>query len=168
MAVPASFNILDLTGKFVMNKSLSDPHEGILAAQGVGWVTRKAIGLATITLDIKHYKDADDIEHIDIDQTLTGGIKGTREERTLWWKERENTDHIFGPIIGKSRRVKDLSLVEPADVWLRNGWTADSLEYGLVESYVESDTPKSGRVWLAIQVNSYNQLCLLCYSSVPT
>ncbi|KAK1228627.1 hypothetical protein PQX77_008221 [Marasmius sp. AFHP31] len=152
MAVPAEFTTLDISGKFIMNKTLSDPHDAILAAQGVGWMMRKTIGLATITLSVKHYKDAQDVEHIDIDQTLTGGIKGTREERTLWWKERETSDHIFGPVVGKSRRVKDLSVVDPSDDWLKTGWTADSLEHGLVHSHVESDTPKSGKTWIGVQL----------------
>jgi hypothetical protein len=111
---------------------------------------RKAIGLATITLFIKHYKDDNGTEHIDIDQTLTGGIPGTREERILTWTERENEDHVFGPVIGKSRRLKDLGEID--DDFLKTGWTPDSLEHGLVQSYVESNTPKSGRTWIAVQV----------------
>lgn len=53
--------------------------------QGIGWFTRKAIGLATITLDVKQYRDDEGVEHIDIVQTATGGIKGTTENRTLDW-----------------------------------------------------------------------------------
>ncbi|KAK7059105.1 hypothetical protein VNI00_001730 [Paramarasmius palmivorus] len=150
MAVPTEFTILDITGKFVMNKTLSDPTDDILAAQGVGWMKRKAIGLATITLFIKHYKDDNGVEHIDINQTLTGGIPGTREERTLTWTERENEDHVFGSVIGKSRRLKDLGEID--DDFLKTGWTPDSLEHGLVQSYVESNTPKSGRTWIAVQL----------------
>uniref|UniRef100_A0A0W0FGZ1 Uncharacterized protein n=1 Tax=Moniliophthora roreri TaxID=221103 RepID=A0A0W0FGZ1_MONRR len=151
MAVPTEFTILDITGKFVMNKTLSDPTDDILAAQGVGWMKRKAIGLATLTLFVKHYKDDNGVEHIDIDQVLTGRIPGTREERTLNWTERENEDHVFGPVVGKSRRIKDLSEIE--DDFLKTGWTPDSLEHGLVQSWVESDTPQSGRTWIAIQAS---------------
>jgi hypothetical protein len=42
----------------------------------VPWWKRIIINRATITLDVKHYKDDGGIEHIDIDQTLTGGLKG--------------------------------------------------------------------------------------------
>lgn len=42
--------------------------------------------MATITLHVKHYKDSEGVEHIDIDQTLTGGIKGTTENRVLNWE----------------------------------------------------------------------------------
>ena len=47
---------------------------------------------------MKHYKDDSGVEHIDIDQTLTGGIKGTSENRTLDWTERPNNDHVFGDV----------------------------------------------------------------------
>lgn len=61
----------------LQNKKLSDPRsDDILAAQGVGWMKRKAIQLATITLTVKHFKDDKSVENINIDQALTGGISG--------------------------------------------------------------------------------------------
>ncbi len=138
-----------LTNHGSQNKTLSDPTDTILQLQGVGWLKRKAISLGTVTLDIKHYKDDDGVEHIDIDQTITGGIPGTREERTLWWKERENEDSLFGSVIGKSRRVKADELDVP---FLKEGWTEDTYERDLVQAYAESNTPKSGLVWIANQV----------------
>jgi len=132
-----------------MNKTISDQStDQILALQGVGWLKRKAIAYGTLTLAIKHYKDDGGIEHIDIDQTLTGGIPGTSEKRTLTWTERENDDHIFGHVLGKSRRIKAEEL---EDEFLKNHWTSETLEHGVVQSYVESDTPKSGTTWIANQ-----------------
>lgn len=149
MAVPADLTILDISGKFTMNKTLTDPRtDTILSLQGVGWLKRKAINYGTVTLAVKHFKDDEGVEHINIDQTITGGIPGTSEVRTLWWKEKENEDHVFGFVIGKSRRVKASELDIP---FLTQGWTEDTLEHGLVQSYVESDTPKSGIVWIANQ-----------------
>ncbi|EDR15749.1 uncharacterized protein LACBIDRAFT_301002 [Laccaria bicolor S238N-H82] len=156
MAVPADFTTLNLSGTFLLNRTLTDPRtDDILALQGVGWLKRKAIGLSSITLAIKHYKDDDGVEHIDIDQTLTGGIPGTSEKRTLWWKEKENNDHLFGHVIGKSRRIK----VDELDLeFLKTGWTTDTIEHGVVQSYVESDTPKSGTVWIANQTWGIEEL----------
>jgi len=149
-SIPLSLTKTDL--KSLKNKALTDPRtDNILAMQGVGWLKRKAISIGTITLYIKHYKDADGVEHIDIDQTITGGIPGTREERTLWWKERENYDSLFGHVKGKSRRVKAEELDIP---FLQKEWTADTLERGLIQSYVESDTSKSNTTWIANQVSS--------------
>lgn len=57
----------------------------MLTLQGIGWIVRKAISIATITLDVKQYRDDEGVEHIDIEQTATGGVKGTTENRTLDW-----------------------------------------------------------------------------------
>ena len=82
----------------LQNKTISDPYDEILRLQGVGWFMRKLIASVTITLYIKHYKDADGNEHIDIEQIGTGGFKGNYEQRTLTWSEREVDDGIFGPV----------------------------------------------------------------------
>ncbi|KAJ7278923.1 hypothetical protein C8J57DRAFT_1304952 [Mycena rebaudengoi] len=148
MAVPAAFTTVDITGKFIMNKSLSDPSDPILQLQGIGWFKRKAISIGTVTLYIKHYKNDESIECIDIDQTITGGIPGTREERVMSWTERHTEDSLFGAVVGKSRRVNASELEEE---FLTKNWTADTLEHGLIQSYVYSDTPKSGTTWIGNQ-----------------
>ncbi|CAK5264599.1 unnamed protein product [Mycena citricolor] len=148
MAVPAEFTILNITGKFSMNKTLTNGNDTdtILRLQGVGWFKRSVIAKSTITLYVKHYKDDAGVEHIDIDQG--SGIPGTREERGLNWQEREVNDSLFGPVVGKSRRVQASEVTEP---FLATQWTADTFEHGLVESYVYSDTPRSGTTWIAHQ-----------------
>ncbi|KAK0456655.1 hypothetical protein EV421DRAFT_1697809 [Armillaria borealis] len=149
MAVPGpdKFTILDISGKFYLNKTLSDSTDEILRLQGVSWLKRKAISIGTVTLYIKHYRDDDGIEKVDIDQTVAG-ISGTSEKRTLTWTERENNDDIFGPVIGKSRRVK---LGELEEEFLKTGWTEDTVEHGVIQAYAESDTPKSGTTWIGNQ-----------------
>lgn len=72
------------------------------------------------------------ITHIDIDQTATGGIKGTREERTLNWTPKTHSDHLFGDLVGKSR-------------WTGpgcEGW--DALDSYLKEGWLEGDEEKGG------------------------
>ena len=101
-------------------------------------------------MDVKHYKDDDNVEHVDIDQTLSpGGIKGTKEIRTLDWVSRESEDHIFGPVVGRSRRLK---VEDVEDEWLKKDWLPDTIEHGVINSVAESDTPKSGTTWIAEQV----------------
>jgi hypothetical protein len=169
MAAPPSITTLDLSATWVMvrtvhffptsntisytinvsqNKALSDETDEILRLQGVSWFTRRAISLATITLYVRHYKDDDGIEHIDIDQKLTG-IPGTSEYRILDWTLREHEDYLFGPVIGKSRRAK---LDEIENEFLRDGWLPDTVESGVINSYVKSDTPKSSTSWIVEQV----------------
>lgn len=80
--------------------------------QGISWLTRKAIGLATITLSVSEYAEPDPasdnkpVVHIDIEQTATGGIRGTTERRVFSWTEHDHQDHIFGSCVGQSRFVR--------------------------------------------------------------
>lgn len=149
MAVPADLTSLDFSGQYTLNKTLTDPRtDTILSLQGVGWLKRKAISLGTITLHVSHFKDDAGVEQINIEQTITGGIPGTSEARVLDGTERDSEDHVFGQIVSKARRVK---VDELEHEFLKKGWTADTLENGLVEVSSRSDTPKSGRVWSAVQ-----------------
>lgn len=83
---------------------------------------RKAIALATITLDVREYVE-DSVTHIDIDQTATGGIKGTTEKRTLDNEEREHHDHIFGTVKGRSRflNLDELDVKDPTEAKFLKG-----------------------------------------------
>ncbi|PWW73304.1 hypothetical protein C7212DRAFT_332193 [Tuber magnatum] len=135
MAAPPNITSKDLTGKFFMNKTLSDDIDEVLAEQGIGWLTRSIISIATITLHIKHCVE-EGTEHIDIEQTATGGIKGTTENRILDWKERPHYDHLFGELTGQSRRTK---LEDVQDEFLRTGWLVDEARRdGLIEAFVVS------------------------------
>jgi hypothetical protein len=132
---------------------LSDSTEEILRLQGISWLTRKAIAAATaagaVTLHVRHYKDNDNVEHIDIEQKIAAGLPGTTENRTLDWTIRETSDFIFGPVVGKSKRVR---IDEIDNEFLRNGWLPDAVEHGVIDAYVKSDTPKSKRTWIVEQV----------------
>jgi hypothetical protein len=122
----------------------------VLALQGIGWLTRKAIGLATVYLHVKQYTDDAGVVHIDIDQTATGGLKGTSELRTLDWVERPHSDHIFGQLNGKTRWIK---VEDVDDDFLNQGFLEDDAENGgpagerHVESLVVSD-----KGWTARQI----------------
>jgi hypothetical protein len=49
---------------------MSGDTDTILKLQGIGYLKRLAIRNATVTLDIKHYKDEAGVEKIDINQVL--------------------------------------------------------------------------------------------------
>ena len=141
--------VITYSAHIIQNKSLSGDMDEILRLQGVGWLKRRAISLATVTLYVKHYKDDSGVEHIDIEQKLTGGIPGTTEKRILDWTFREHDDSLYGAVRGKSRRVK---LDEIETEFLKKGWLEDTEEHGGINAYAQSDTAKSGRSWTADQV----------------
>jgi len=151
MAAPATVTLKDLSGEWVMNKSLSDDTDAILALQGVGWWMRKAIALSTVYLSVKQYVDENGHTHIDIEQTATGGIKGTTENRELDWVEREHEDHIFGSLKGKSRW---LTLDGVDDPWSKEGWLEGDEEASgpAGEKHIESFVKNEGKGWTGDQI----------------
>jgi hypothetical protein len=130
----------------------------------MNWLTRKAIAAATATLHVRHYKDDDNVEHIDIEQKIASGLPGTTENRTLDWTFRGSSDFIFGPVLGKSRRVP---VDEIDNEFLRNGWMPDTVEHGVIDAYVKSDTPKSKRTWMVEQVRQhFRYYCFACLQNI--
>jgi len=163
MAAPATKSMADLSGKWVMNKTISDNVEPALALQGIGYLTRKAIGLSTVTLHIKQYTGPAEepatpgsFVHIDIDQTATGGIKGTSEYRTLDNKIREHGDWLFGNVKARSTWVSAEGLAAAAkefNDYIVTGWSEEGEVAGgpngetHLLNYVEADAG-----WTAVQV----------------
>jgi hypothetical protein len=79
----------------------------------------------------------------------------------LDWTVRENNNGLFGPVLGKFRRVR---IDEFDDQYLRNGWLSDTEEHGAIDVYTESDTPKSKKTWIANQVHQpFRYLIALVY-----
>jgi len=161
MAAPASADIKKLEGKWVMNKSLSDAFDAVLVLQGMGWLTRKALGAATVTQHL--YQSTIDGEdntpttEIKIDQLITGGIKGSTETRILDWHYREHVDRLFGTVKGRSRYIalakaieegKTAGVSEEDAKFVAEGWLKETEEGDVVESFVENEANK----WTAWQI----------------
>jgi hypothetical protein len=73
----------------------------------MGWIMRKTISLATVTIHVHQYQDKENptVWAIDAQQVITGGIKASTEERRLDWEAREHVDSIFGHLSGRSRLI---------------------------------------------------------------
>ncbi|TEB20740.1 hypothetical protein FA13DRAFT_1742665 [Coprinellus micaceus] len=149
MALPSSITTKNLSGRFTLNKTLSDTNafDAILIHESIGWIKRKAFAIGTVTLTFKHYTDKDGVEHFDIDNHLTGGIPGTQERRPVDSVERERSDMHFGPQLFYTKR-RAPNDVEGLSEFLKGNWTEDTLENGLLETDVKSDTAKSRTSWL--------------------
>lgn len=145
MAVPTEMTTLNLSGKYTQNKAQSDDADEILRLQGVSWVTRTIISKATLYLTINH-RTEDGVEVITVDQVLSGGVGSSSETRVLDWNEREVEDKLFGPVVTRTRRAK---LEELERDFLKEGWPEDVRELGVINTSGHSDTPKSGRHWIA-------------------
>ncbi|KAG1749844.1 uncharacterized protein EDB91DRAFT_1109964 [Suillus paluster] len=144
MACPDTVTLKNLTGKHRLNKGLSDGIDETLKLQGVGYLKRTAIANFSLTLEFSQHTD-DGIEHIDIKQTLSGGFKAPTENIVMDGEEHPKNDDLFGPLIGQTRRVK----VDELDIdFLKEEWTEDTLEDGVIYGVVKSDTEKTGKDWV--------------------
>ncbi|KAH8736779.1 hypothetical protein BGZ61DRAFT_338953 [Ilyonectria robusta] len=152
MAAPAEKTLNDLSGNWVMNKTLSDSSEPVLSLQGIGWVTRKAIGIASISLAVNQYKappkppntSTEIVTHVDIVQSASG-LSSTHENRCVDETFRDNSDWLFGSVKGRSSWV---SLDEIDDEFLKKDWLIEGEGKNFFKSYVESQD----NGWIATQI----------------
>ncbi|KAI9375913.1 hypothetical protein BJX61DRAFT_539368 [Aspergillus egyptiacus] len=106
MEIPADVTIKTLQGSWTLDKTIADDADRILTLQGVGWLTRKAISAATMTLHFTSTQSPDTpTTHLKMRQTLTGGIPGSTEDRIMDWAERERSNHIYGEVLSRSRLI---------------------------------------------------------------
>jgi len=148
MAAPSHVTTKDMSGRFLMNKSLSDSTSDILQLQGVPWLVRRAVAMFSLTLIIKHTTDEAGVEHIDINQILSGGVPVEGENRTLDWQEHAGHDIIFGHVTEKAGRIP---LTEVTDEFLKNDWTQDTIDGDVVFTDSWSTPDKNKYTWRALQ-----------------
>lgn len=142
------------------NKSLSSNVEPGLALQGMGWVLRKAVSMATLTLNVKQYTAPPSppaepsnpaATHVEIEQTGTGGVKGTSEKRCLDNTFREHTDYLFGHVKGQTRWMTPQDI---DDEFLNSGWLEGDEEKGGPngETHLVSHVESYDNGWTATQI----------------
>lgn len=116
------------------------------------------MGAATITQHLKHHTAEDGTSsQIDIDQLVSGGLKGTSEHRTLDWQWRGHSDYLFGTVKGRNRyttlsvvleEAKGKGVTEEDTKYLAEGWLKESEEGEVIETFVENE----GNKWTAWQI----------------
>jgi hypothetical protein len=152
--------------KLLQNKAISDNIDPVLSLQGVGWLLRKALGVATVTQSLRQNfttgQDGKTVAQITIDQFVTGGLKGTTENRILDWQYRGHSDWLFGTLQGKSRYTtlktivednKGKGVVEEDSKFLSEGWLKETEESEVVESFVDNEDAK----WTGWQIWGFTE-----------
>ncbi|KAJ4476623.1 hypothetical protein J3R30DRAFT_311331 [Lentinula aciculospora] len=154
MALPADVTTLNLSGKFQMNKSLSDSTDDMLKVQGVSWINRKAMGAASITVTITHSKNDSGVETLKLVQIVAGVNSAEPEEKVLDWVKATKEIKLFGgPCTTRSKRV---SLEEVQEPYLKEGWSSDTLENGCVLVHLAYEGKKgwnTEQTWGIAEVN---------------
>ncbi|ROV90542.1 hypothetical protein VSDG_07461 [Cytospora chrysosperma] len=135
MAAPPEITLKNLNGKFTLNKTLSDSNDPILKIQGVGWIQRKAIGAASLTLTLKQYVDEAGKTHLDMEGKPSAG-PAQLEQRTLDWDVESEVNH---PLFGKGKaRAKWVKKEEVTDEYLAKGWEDGSDELIMMQTTLDA------------------------------
>lgn len=127
------------------NTSLSDSIDGTLKLQGVSYLMRTVIANLSITVEPNHYIDDAGVEHIDMKQIIAGIFNAPTDNLVLNKEDHRRGDNIFGPLVINARRIK----VDELEIdFLKEDWTDDTLEDGVIYCTVRSDTEKTGKDWV--------------------
>ena len=147
----------------LQNKSLSDPFDPILALQGISWLTLKAFGAETLTQNLTPapltVEDGTPSTILKIDQVLTGGLKGSVEERRMDWHYQEHTDWLWGTSKARNRystlqKLRDEGTNAEDVKFLADGWLKETEEGEIVEAFAENEKSK----WTALQVWGFAEI----------
>ncbi|KAL2837113.1 hypothetical protein BJY01DRAFT_251629 [Aspergillus pseudoustus] len=96
-------------GAWVMDKGRSNNIDGVLTLQGVGWLKRKAMLVATVTLRNTLAENKGSTSHplkLVTGLTVTGGIPGAMEARVFDWADKHHDDNVFGNVIIRTQLLK--------------------------------------------------------------
>ncbi|KAF3907174.1 hypothetical protein ABW21_db0207935 [Orbilia brochopaga] len=138
MAAPADKTAADMSGSYIMNRSLSGDTDGILALQGVGWLLRKSLGLATVTINLTH-DTAADVIHIN---SVAGGVLSTKEDLPLDFQpQKRKKDKVWGNFEVKAKKAQ-VSAID--DEQLREGWAG--------EEVIQVEAVNEELKWSAMQI----------------
>ncbi|KAJ5550034.1 hypothetical protein N7461_004732 [Penicillium sp. DV-2018c] len=176
MAAPQETTIQNLTGNWVLNKTLTTEADSILKLQKIPWLLRKAFALGTIYINISQYKTPDPeqpdpdpksertqpkyLTHVNFTQTSTGRLAGTTENRILDWKIAEHEDYVFGSVHAQAEyvfgvrdadgKIRPDGVVEgvPVPTWEGEGDNGCSSEEGFLVEGQREDVGRGDGLWI--------------------
>ncbi|KAL2132705.1 hypothetical protein VTI74DRAFT_3468 [Chaetomium olivicolor] len=100
MAAPPTASILDISGRWLLNRALSDSTEAFFALQGIPWIVRKVVNFASLELQYERLPPASGstAPRFGYKQTIRPGGFDTKNEYILDGQARVDTVPIFGEI----------------------------------------------------------------------
>ncbi|PQE08151.1 lccl domain-containing protein [Rutstroemia sp. NJR-2017a BVV2] len=138
------------------NKVDSDPIEPVLTLQGIPWIMRKVINMASISMCVKQSVDDAGIETLVVEQFATG-IKAETEVRKLDWSVITTESAVWGDATHRSRRVNIKKSVEddngkPLDPYLTDGWVMMDNEKEDDDAWIFDVVENKSRGWVIEQI----------------
>ena len=138
MACPADITGYTTQAKWTMNQKLSGDSDPILSAQGVGYLKRKAIGLATVVVTNTN-SEVNGVTVIKSSSSASG-LPGAQEEVTLDGTPRSSDHSIYGKIktTGSAKKPEEIS-----NKFLTEGMLPDSFDSEGRLLYIQSEADAS-------------------------
>ncbi|OJJ46514.1 hypothetical protein ASPZODRAFT_16273 [Penicilliopsis zonata CBS 506.65] len=101
MAIPSHITAENFSGRFILNKTLSDNPDAVLAIQGIGYLMRKTMAMATPQMDV--HQSTDDSGTVHLTLAVTVGGKEANNELSMDWNPVTKEDGPFGAVERRSR-----------------------------------------------------------------
>lgn len=142
--------------KWIMNTKLSDPSDTILAAQGVGYLKRKAIAMTTVTIVNTHKVENGVI--VLTSASSASGIPGAIEVVYLNGETRHADHSVYGKIESTAELRSPKDIPEP---YLTAGYTADSYDSDGKQPYIDSRSDKQAGnklEWTGIVTSGFQEV----------
>ncbi|KAJ5636009.1 uncharacterized protein N7484_009322 [Penicillium longicatenatum] len=117
MAAPPEVSMQDFTGSWALSKPLSGAFDPVFAVQGIPWIIRKIISIASLSMKVE--KEVDEagtkiLVFTQIASVAIAGLSEEREVRVLDGREKFHSSALFGTSSARSRMV-DLSTAKGHD-----------------------------------------------------
>ena len=90
------------------SKTLSDPFDPVFIIQGVPWIIRKVISIASLSMNVTQEVDEVGTKTLVFTQRVSIAISGLKEDKevhVLDWREKFHSSVVFGTSSGRSRMV---------------------------------------------------------------
>ncbi|RDW59259.1 hypothetical protein BP5796_12183 [Coleophoma crateriformis] len=124
MAAPASITLKSLDGQWAMNRKLSGDYDPVLKLQGVNWLMRKVLSMASVTVTIKEWEEGG-LTHIHVENRPASGLPPTTEDRIFDYKGIELAHPLFGKVRSQTRWAGAADLDE-VDEFLAKGFETEA------------------------------------------
>lgn len=95
----------DLTGSWLLNKTLSDSFDPAFTLQGIPWIIRKLVSVTTLSLKVAHDIDEAGAKMLIFTQAASVAIAGLSEEKETRFLDGRETLHssaMFGTSASRS------------------------------------------------------------------
>ncbi|EPS39159.1 hypothetical protein H072_7096 [Dactylellina haptotyla CBS 200.50] len=143
MAVPADKTVANISGVYNMNRTLSGDTDTILSLQNIGWLKRKALSVAPVTITITHYPETG---VINVDSNALNVIKSS-EDMHIDGKPYEQNHPLWGPLKLTTQKIK---LSELDDEKLKEGWVDEEL--------LQVVATHEAQKWIATQIWGFQEV----------